>query len=110
MDGNKYQQKAMRTLNPKLTKEQVLINAAMGLCGESGEVIDYVKKWYAQGHPLDSEAIAKELGDVAWYLAEACTALDLQLDDVFQQNIDKLQKRFPSSFTSEDSMKRVDEK
>ena len=48
----------------------------MGLCGESGEAIDIVKKWMAQGHELDKEHLVKELGDIAWYLAEAATALD----------------------------------
>ena len=65
----------------------VLINSVMGLCGESGEAIDLVKKWLAQGHELDRAHLAKELGDVAWYLAEAATALDLNLDDILQQNL-----------------------
>ena len=69
MTINEYQQRAMATLNPKLTEQDVLINSVMGLCGESGEAIDIVKKWLAQGHPLDREHLAGELGDVAWYLA-----------------------------------------
>ena len=70
MTINKYQNLAMRTLNPELSKKDVLINGVMGLCGESGEAIDLVKKHLAQGHDLDREALIKELGDVAWYLAE----------------------------------------
>ena len=77
MTINEYQQRAMASLNPELKGRDVLINSVMGLCGESGEAIDIVKKWLAQGHPLDREHLAKELGDVAWYLAEAATALDL---------------------------------
>ena len=60
----------MTTLNPQLSKKDVLINGVMGLCGESGEAIDIVKKWLAQGHDLDKEKLAKELGDICWYLAE----------------------------------------
>ena len=65
MKINEYQELAMTTLNPELSKRDVLINSVMGLCGESGEAIDIVKKWMAQGHELDKEHLAKELGDVA---------------------------------------------
>ena len=53
MTGNEYQKLAMTTLNPALSKEDTLVNGVMGLCGESGEVIDIVKKHLHQGHPLD---------------------------------------------------------
>lgn len=95
MQINEYQKLAMQTLNPELEKKEVLINSVMGLCGESGEAIDIVKKWLAQGHELDKEHLKKELGDIAWYLAEAATALDISLDEILQANIVKLQKRYP---------------
>ena len=79
MTGNEYQRLAMTTLNPELSKKDVLINSVMGLCGESGEAIDIVKKHLHQGHPLDKEKLLKELGDIAWYLAEAAYALDVPL-------------------------------
>ena len=47
---------------------------------------------------MDKEHLAKELGDVAWYLAEAATALDMSLEDIFQANIDKLKMRYPDGF------------
>ena len=97
----------MTTLNPELSKKDILINSAMGLCGESGEAIDIVKKWLAQGHELDKERLAKELGDIAWYLAEAATALDVSLEQILQANIDKLQKRYPDGFDSQRSMVRL---
>ena len=53
MDVNEYQKSAMKTLNPMLDKKDILINSVMGLCGESGEAIDIVKKWLMQGHDLD---------------------------------------------------------
>ena len=55
MTIKEYQELAMRTVNPELDKDQMLINSVMGLCGESGEAIDIVKKWYAHGHELDIE-------------------------------------------------------
>ena len=82
-------------------------NSVMGLCGESGEAIDIVKKWMAQGHELDKEHLAKELGDVAWYLAEAATALDISLEDIFKANIDKLKKRYPDGFETKKSLVRL---
>ncbi len=106
MTINEYQELAMRTLNPALARKDVLINSVMGLCGESGEAIDLVKKWLAQGHTLDRERLIKELGDVAWYLAEAATALDVSLEDVLQENIEKLKKRYPDGFDRERSMVR----
>ena len=59
MTVNEYQQLAMSTLNPALCRKEVLINSVMGLCGESGEAIDLVKKWLAQGHELDKAAGAR---------------------------------------------------
>ena len=109
MDASEYQKRAMKTLNPALEKKDVLINSVMGLCGESGEAIDIVKKWLAQGHTLDKEHLAKELGDIAWYLAEAATALDLSLGDILQANIDKLEKRYPNGFETRRSLSRAAE-
>ncbi len=106
MTVNEYQRFAMTTLNPELSKKDVLINGVMGLCGESGEAIDIVKKWLAQGHELDKEKLAKELGDIAWYLAETATALDLDLEDIFEANIEKLRKRYPEGFDSQRSINR----
>ena len=107
MDVNEYQKLAMTTLNPALNRKDVLINSVMGLCGESGEAIDIVKKWLAQGHALDKEHLAKELGDIAWYLAEAATALELPLDQILQANLDKLKKRYPDGFDSQRSLARL---
>ncbi|MBR5225589.1 MAG: nucleoside triphosphate pyrophosphohydrolase family protein [Clostridia bacterium] len=106
MTINEYQSLAMRTLNPELSKKDVLINGVMGLCGESGEAIDIVKKHLAQGHELDREKLIKELGDVAWYLAETAYALDVPLEEVLQRNIDKLRARYPQGFDASRSIDR----
>jgi len=106
---NEYQSLAMTTLNPALSKKDILINGVMGLCGESGEAIDLVKKWLAQGHELDKAALTKELGDIAWYLAETAYALDVPLEDVMQKNIEKLKKRYPDGFLSQRSIMRKEE-
>ena len=103
MTINEYQKLAMVTLNKEMSRKDMLINGVMGLCGESGEAIDIVKKHLAQGHELDREKLIKELGDIAWYLAEAATALDMELEDILQSNIEKLRKRYPEGFSSEKS-------
>ena len=108
MEVNEYQRLAMTTLNPELSKKDVLINSVMGLCGEAGEAIDIVKKWMAHGHELDREHLAKELGDIAWYLAEAATALDIPLEEIFRGNIEKLKKRYPEGFDREHSLVRLE--
>lgn len=106
MTINEYQKLAMTTLNPELDQKDILLNSVMGLCGEAGEAIDIVKKWHAQGHELDREHFAKELGDIAWYLAEAATAIDMDLEDILQANIEKLKKRYPEGFDTRKSLER----
>lgn len=106
MTINEYQKLAMTTLNPELSEKDVLINGVMGLCGESGEAIDIVKKWLAQGHELDREKLAKELGDICWYVAETATALGLPLEEIMAANIEKLKKRYPEGFESSRSVFR----
>lgn len=106
LTANEYQKLAMKTLNPNLSKKDVLINGVMGLCGESGEAIDIVKKWLAQGHMLDKDKLAKELGDIAWYLAETAYALDIPLEKILRANIEKLKQRYPEGFDAERSVHR----
>lgn len=106
MEINEYQKLAMRTLNPEIDKKELILNASMGLCGESGEVIDLVKKHLFQGHDLDDERLIKDLGDVAWYLAEAATALNVDLSEILEKNIKKLENRFPDGFNSNRSINR----
>lgn len=108
MTFNEYQKLAMTTLNPELSQKDTLVNGVMGLCGEAGEVIDLVKKHLHQGHELDREAIKKELGDIAWYLAETAYVLGFSLEEVFQGNIEKLKMRYPEGFSVEASINRAE--
>ncbi|MBQ1483606.1 MAG: nucleoside triphosphate pyrophosphohydrolase family protein [Erysipelotrichaceae bacterium] len=109
MDANAYQKKAMAFLNPQIEEKDVLLNALMGLCAESGEACDLLKKHLFQGHSLNRDDLIKELGDVAWYLAEAAYALDVDLSDVLDKNIGKLTERFPDGFDPQRSMARKDQ-
>lgn len=107
MTVNDYHRAAMRTA-PELDRQQMLIDAALGLTGEAGEVADLVKKANYQGHILDKDAIMKELGDVAWYIALSCQGLGVTMQEVFQMNVDKLKKRYPDGFDAWMSRNRTE--
>jgi NTP pyrophosphatase (non-canonical NTP hydrolase) len=75
-----------------------LLTAAVGLCAESGEFTEIVKKIVFQGKPVNEENLfhlKRELSDVCWYLANACIALDTTIDEVIEMNVEKLEKRYP---------------
>lgn len=106
MQINEYQRLAMRTSNKALTQYEHLLNGALGLAGEGGEVADQLKKNRFQGHPLDFQHLAKELGDICWYIAETATAIGYDLETIMQMNIDKLKARYPEGFDAERSLHR----
>lgn len=83
-----------------------LINGLMGLNGEAGEAIDILKKHLFQGHELDREHLAKELGDVAWYLAVTADALGYTLEEILEMNVEKLRARYPDGFDPRKSVNR----
>ena len=107
MTINEYQELALRTEQGMNKEYPRLLNGLMGLNGEAGEAIDILKKSLFQGHPMDNEHMAKELGDVAWYLAISADAIGYKLEDIFQMNIDKLKNRYPDGFDSEKSQHRA---
>lgn len=119
MNGKEYTELAMRTNDGKgserLTKILTettgagwrdnteisiggILNGALGLTGEAGEVSDMLKKWIFHEKELDVEHLKKELGDVMWYMAMLCDSFGFDLDEILQMNIDKLKKRYPSGF------------
>ena len=109
MTINEYQTAALRTAQTdKLTANQSLLNSALGLYGESGEVADLVKKHCFQGHDLDFDHVAKELGDIAWYLAVGAYAIDYDLETILQMNVDKLKARYPDGFSTDRSLHRAE--
>ena len=75
-----------------------LLTAAVGLCAESGEFTEIVKKIVFQGKPVNEENLfhmKRELGDICWYLAQACMGLGTTIDEVIEMNVDKLKSRYP---------------
>lgn len=108
MTINEYQKECLRTepIDAKISKTCRIENGLMGLNGEAGEAIDILKKFLFQGHDLDTQHLAKELGDVAWYLAVSADALGYSLEDIFKMNIEKLRARYPDGFDPELSKNR----
>ena len=88
-----------------------LTTASVGLAAESGEFLEIVKKMVFQGKPWNSdnrEHLIIELGDVMWYVANACIALDISFDEVIKRNVKKLEKRYPGGkFDISDSENRA---
>ena len=109
MTINEYQTAALRTAQTdKLTARELLLNSALGLCGESGEVADLLKKYHFQGHNLNIDHVAKELGDIAWYLAVGAYSIGYDLEKILQMNVDKLKARYPDGFSTDRSLHRAE--
>ncbi len=111
MKTNEYQKKMLKTAKFELNREAALVLCGLGLTGEAGEIADLVKKMTFQGHDFDEtqrQKLLEEAGDLAWYLAYLCRTLGSNFEEIFQMNIDKLNKRYPSGFNSADSVARRD--
>lgn len=112
MTGKDYQDMAMRTNdgnhetrlinaldeNRYILNVPEVLNACLGLAGEMGELLDMVKKWIFHEKELDIEHAQKELGDVMWYVAMFCHAMQWDLDNIMTKNIVKLRARYPEGF------------
>ena len=88
-----------------------ILTAAIGISAEGGEFAEIVKKCFFQGKPMDEDAqyhMKRELGDIMWYIAQACIALDISMDDVIETNIEKLEARYPGGFDAYLSENRKD--
>lgn len=107
MTGNEYQELAARTIDRRLTHLGQEHHALYGLCGEIGELQSLYQKNY-QGHTFDLGHAKKEVGDILWFVAEYCTAMRWNLEDVMAENIEKLKKRYPNGFEPARSINRED--
>jgi NTP pyrophosphatase (non-canonical NTP hydrolase) len=89
---------SVSSLDGKGANIERLLTAAVGISAEGGEFMEIVKKMLFQGKPWTEDNkrhLIIELGDVMWYVMQACAALDVSLDDVVAGNVDKLKKRYP---------------
>lgn len=109
MNLNEYQNEVMRTAATDKDPTLQLAVLALGVAGEAGEVADLIKKHVGHSHELDRFKLAKELGDVLWYVAALAQAAGFTLDDVAKGNVMKLRARYPNGFTVEASKVKADE-
>ena len=110
MTLNEYQKEAMRTVSGivEINSENLMLQGAMGLNGEAGEVIDILKKYMFQGHDLDKYHVAKECGDCLWYLAILAKGAGYTLDEIAEMNKAKLRNRYPDGFEADKSLHRAE--
>lgn len=105
MLGNEYQKLAARTINRELSTVECQYHALHGMVGEVGEIHSLYQKVY-QGHEYTEEHMKKEFGDLLWFIAEYCTSMGWELEEIMNINIDKLKERFPEGFEVEKSLHR----
>lgn len=105
MTGNEYQKLAARTMNTSLTDKEALYHSLHGMVGEIGEIHSLYQKVY-QGHDLFCDHLKKEVGDLFWFIAEYCTVMGWDMDEVMQLNIEKLIARYPEGFDTDKSLHR----
>lgn len=105
MNITEYQRKSMRTMKQD---NETTLHCCMGMSGEVGEVVDLIKKSHFYGKDLDKSKIQEELGDVMFYIVNLATSLDISMENVLDENVKKLEKRYPNGFSSEDAIARRD--
>lgn len=108
MQLNKYQYMAARTAPKDLEYQMLALNMCLGLAGETGETVDYLKKVIFHGHTFNRDNLVKELGDILWYVSQLAWAYKIPLDEIGEKNIEKLRNRYPDGFSTEDSINRVE--
>ena len=104
MTLNEYQVAALVTMKKYGDPKDQIVNAALGLAGESGEVAEWIKHYFVHDGETEKwnrDKLIKELGDIMWYIAEMCDAFDLTLEQVCTRNIEKLRARHGTSFSGE---------
>lgn len=106
MHFEEYKKECQRTSGVFDNYAESLCSYSMGLAGESGEVVDYIKKLVFHGHKLSKDKLIEEFGDVLWYFTMLLSICDISIEDVMKKNIEKLKKRYPNGFTCEDSINR----
>lgn len=87
-------------------RDHHLVNFALGVAGEAGEVADLIKKQVSHGHTPDPDSLIEELGDVLWTVSALARTLDVPLEEVARRHLAKLQRRYPAGFDTERSRER----
>lgn len=99
MTLNEYQAFAARGIHAATLEREPIVGFALGLVGETGEVVDDIKKRVFHGRDIPMEHTKEELGDVLWYVANIATQCGFSLEDIVEENIRKLLSRYPDKYT-----------
>ena len=97
-----------RTMPDNMPKQDRINNICYGLGGESGEILDYLKKVFYHKQVFNPEILSEEIGDLFWYVCALMYEYDLDFTQILRQNIEKRKKRYPNGFNSLDSLLRKD--
>lgn len=124
MNPNKYMEESVKLDRPdfnyqpivdRLNEQQSgdynlirLIHASMGMSGETGEIMDTIKKTMMYGKELNLTNLKEECGDVLWYMSVMLHELGSSFEEVMEMNNAKLRKRYPQGFTEKDAIARAD--
>ena len=106
MNMNEYQLLAKRTIPEGWHETSMIAHALHGISSEIGELHGIYQKSMFQGHDFSEEHAQKEVGDILWFIAEYCTGMGWNLDDIARLNIEKLKARYPEGFSEENSLHR----
>lgn len=98
MTLNEYQEFASTGIHQATLEREPIVGFALGLAGESGEVVDDIKKKYFHGRDVDPEHTLEELGDVMWYVANIATQMGASLESILVNNVAKLKARYPDKY------------
>jgi len=111
MHIKEFEKESARTMAPTIYPEAFNVETLHGIIGisaEAGELLDTVKKAYFYGHEPDLNNIREELGDIMWYIMAVARGLNFDMEDIMNENIEKLRKRYPEQFTKDHSKWRLD--
>ena len=107
MNSHDYIKEVSRTRSHSFNPiSRLILHGAIGCCTEAGELIDIVKKAMFYGIPVDDWLLIEEMGDMFWYLGLICDSLGISFEEVMDKNIKKLEKRYPTKFTTIDEQNR----
>jgi len=98
----------LEEIKARMSSDEVvrLLHAALGLCTESGELVDALKKHIFYGKELDKVNLVEELGDIFWYAAVVADVLGVEFEEIWEKNINKLRKRYGEKFSSDSAINR----
>lgn len=106
MDFKEYQELCKLTAKKFDSKKEEILTWGLGIAGEAGDVASCIKKTFAHDNDV-KHGIRENIGDSLWYTAMICNFFDWSLEEILQENVDKLKKRFPQGFSVEDAKRRM---